>query len=395
MSAKNDISIVSIVRGGCIAVVLLAAASAAFAYPPDPDNAALLYYQAFLLDEQPDEATSQLLDDLVKGTISPNDKVKEYVQSCRSTINYALMATEREHCNWGIVYSKGFSAALPHLAQCRRLSKLMLADARLLAAQGAYDEALERCLSTKKLARHVDDGIVISLLVAHAIDALADDCIRDILGMTSPDPQVLQRLKGQLLTVSTPAPSFAKGLKLEQEMALDMMRMDRLDEIMDVLKSADGSTPNVLPAKVDEAFLARNREYYERYMTALQATLAAPMSYEKKHAELKAMVDRMTQEVGKNPDAVLTAALVPALNRVYSIEAKAQARANALRVGIEILIARTQTGALPERLPTDLPKDPFSDGDYLYEKTGAGFVLRCQGKDLDKDTTYEYTFAVK
>jgi hypothetical protein len=382
-------------RGGCIGVVLLIAVSAAFAYPPDPDNAAMLYYQAFLLDEQPDEATSQLLDDFVKGTIGPSDKIKEYVQSCRSTINYALMATEREHCNWGIVYSKGFSMALPHLAQCRRLSKLMLADARLLAAQGAYDEALERCLSTKKLARHVGDGIVISLLVGHAINALADDCIREILGMTSPDPQVLQWLKGQLLTVSTPAPSFAKGLKLEQEMALDMMRMDRLEELTEVLKSADGSTPNGPAVKIDEEFLARNREYYERYMTALQATLAAPMSYEKKHAELKAMVDRMTQEASKSPDAVLTTALVPALNRVYSIEAKSQARANALRVGVEILLARTQAGALPEHLPANMPKDPFSDQDYLYEKTGTGFVLRCQGKDLDKDTTYEYAFAVK
>jgi len=241
----------------------------------------------------------------------------------------------------------------------------------------------------------VGDGIVISLLVGHAINALADDCIREILGMTSPDPQVLQWLKGQLLTVSTPAPSFAKGLKLEQEMALDMMRMDRLEELTEVLKSADGSTPNGPAVKIDEEFLARNREYYERYMTALQATLAAPMSYEKKHAELKAMVDRMTQEASKSPDAVLTTALVPALNRVYSIEAKSQARANALRVGVEILLARTQAGALPEHLPANMPKDPFSDQDYLYEKTGTGFVLRCQGKDLDKDTTYEYAFAVK
>jgi len=392
MKAKNDISIV---RGGCIAVVLLAAASSAFAYPPDPDNAAMLYYQAFLLDEQPDEATAQLLDDFVKGTIGPSDKIKEYVRSCRSAINYALMATEREHCNWGIVYSKGFSTALPHLAQCRRLSKLMLADARLLAAQGACREALDRCLSTKRLARHVGDEIVISLLVAHAIDGMADDCIREIVGMTSPDPQVLQWLKGQLMTASTPPPSFAKGLKLEQEMALDTMRMDRLVEIREMLTGDGGSQPNGLPAKVDEEFLAKNREYYERYMTVLQATLAAPMPYEKKHAELKAMVDRMTQEASKGPDAVLTAALGPALNRVYSIEAKSQARANALRVGVELLLARAQSGALPERLPANMAKDPFSDQDYLYEKTGAGFVLRCQGKDLDKDTTYEYAFAVK
>jgi len=392
MRVKKD---TSVVRVGCMAVVLLVAASSAFAYPPDPDNAAMLYYQAFLLDKQPDEATSQLLDDFVKGTVGPSDKIKEYVQGCRSTINYALMATEREHCNWGIAYSKGFSASLPHLAQCRRLSKLMLADARLLAAQGAYREALDRCLSTKKLAHHVGDEIVISFLVVHAIDAIADDCIREILGMMPPDPQVLQWLKGQLMIVSTPQPSFARSLKLEQEMALDIMRMDRLDELTEILTGDIESKAKGLPAKIDEEFLAKNREYYVRYMTAMQATLAAPMSYDKKYAELTTMLDRMTEEAGRSPDAVLTAAFAPALNKVYGIDAKAQARANALRVGVELLIAKTQTGALPDRLPANMPKDSFSGQDYLYEKTDAGFVLRCQGKDLDKDKLYEFEFKLK
>jgi hypothetical protein len=64
-------------------------------------------------------------------------------------------------------------------------------------------------------------------------------------------------------------------------------------------------------------------------------------------------------------------------------------------VGIELLLAQAQTGTLPERLPANMLKDPFSGQDYAYEKTSTGFVLRCQGKDLDKDTTYEYPFTVK
>jgi hypothetical protein len=34
-----------------------------FALPPDPDNAALLYYQAFLLYPQADDSTRDLLRD--------------------------------------------------------------------------------------------------------------------------------------------------------------------------------------------------------------------------------------------------------------------------------------------------------------------------------------------
>lgn len=391
MRAKKEISIV---RAGCLAVVLLVVASPAFAYPPpDPDNAAVLYYQAFLLYNAP---TSQAFDDFVKGTTGPSEEVKECLQKGRTAISYALMATEREQCNWGLVYSKGFSLALPHLAQCRSLAKLILADARLLAAEGNYREALERCLSTKKLARQVGDELVIGLLVWHAIDGLADDCIRDIVGLMSPDAQMLQWLKGQLITISTPASSFAGSLRLEHEMFMDMMRMDRLDELTEVLKG-DGTSqaPAGLPAQIDEEFLAKNREYYDYYMTTLQATLAAPISYAKKHAELKAMLERMTQEAARKPNAVLTTVLVPALNRVFSIETKSQARANALRVGLELLLVKAQTGTLPERLPANMLKDPFSDQDYLYERTSTGFVLRCQGKDLDKDTTYDYAFTVK
>ena len=57
--------------------------------------------------------------------------------------------------------------------------------------------------------------------------------------------------------------------------------------------------------------------------------------------------------------------------------------------------AKAQTGSLPDRLPANALKDPFSGQDYLYQKTAAGFMLRCQGKDLDKDQVYEWEFKVK
>ncbi len=356
--------------------------------PPDPDNAAVLYYQSFLLCNAP---ASQSFDDFVKGTTGPNEEIKQYLhQKARTAIDYALMAAEREQCNWGLVYSKGFSMALPHLAQCRSLSRLLLADARLLASDGKYRKALERCLSTKRLARHVGDDTVISLLVRHAIDGLADDCIRDILGLMPPDAQTLDWLKGQLATASSGQAALGKSLKTEQEVFLETMRMDRLAELKEELKS---SVP--LPEKVDEEFLAKNREYYARFMISMQTTLAGPMSYAEKWSALRTMLNRLAQEAEKGTDATVAATLVPALGKVYGINIKAQARANALRVGLELLIAKAQTGSLPDRLPANALKDPFSGQDYLYQKTAAGFVLRCQGKDLDKDQVCEWEFKVK
>lgn len=139
-----------------------------------------------------------------------------------------------------------------------------------------------------------------------------------------------------------------------------------------------------LSEKIDEAVLAANREYYDRFMIRMQATLAVPMSYPEKWSALQAMFSQLTQDAKKGTEATLTAALVPALGKVHGIDVKAQARANALRVGLDLLTAKAQTGTLPDRLPANTLKDPFCVRDYLYERTSGGFVLRCQGKDLDK-----------
>jgi hypothetical protein len=393
-----------VMHGVCLAAVVLVAASPVFAYPPDPDNAALLYYQAFLLYNAPG---TESFDDFARGKTGPSDEIQECLKTGRTAISYALLATEREQCNWGLVYSKGFSMALPHLAQSRSLAKLLLADARMLAFDGQYREAFERCLSTKRLARHLGDEVVISLLVRHAIDAVADDGIRDILGMTPPDPQMLDWLKGQLASVSAYPPSFARSLKYEQEMTLEMLRADRLAElkvelgaveagkIAETIEALQAGDASQIPGQAEEALLARNREYLADYMTTMQATLARPMPYAEKWQILRAAQTQMVQDAATKPEAVITGTVAPALGKIYSVEVKAQARANALRVGMELLTAKAQTGKLPERLPANMLKDPFSDQDYLYEKTSTGFVLRCQGKDLDKDTTYEYPFTVK
>ena len=65
------------------------------------------------------------------------------------------------------------------------------------------------------------------------------------------------------------------------------------------------------------------------------------------------------------------------------------------QAGVAVCLKRAETGALPQVLPEGLPKDPFSGQDFQYERKGAGFVLRCRGKDLAKNKTYEYAFGAK
>jgi hypothetical protein len=80
---------------------------------------------------------------------------------------------------------------------------------------------------------------------------------------------------------------------------------------------------------------------------------------------------------------------------VHTLGARSEAYVNAAVAGVEVCLQQVNSGKLPTALPAGLPKDPFSGQDFQYERTDDGFVLRCQGKDLDKDIAEGFKFVVK
>ena len=80
--------------------------------------------------------------------------------------------------------------------------------------------------------------------------------------------------------------------------------------------------------------------------------------------------------------------------KLHSLDVRAGTHFNALKAALDIYIIKAKTGRLPNALPAGLPKDLFSGKDFEYAKTKEGFVLSCQGKDLDKDEFDQYEFKV-
>jgi hypothetical protein len=91
------------IRNKLTKLVLVAAvlmhASPALAYPPD--NAAVLYYKAFTLYEQPDNIGNALWD-YWKGKIESNEKIEECIEKNRRIIDIVLDATRIDDCDWGL-----------------------------------------------------------------------------------------------------------------------------------------------------------------------------------------------------------------------------------------------------------------------------------------------------
>ena len=251
-------------------------------------------------------------------------------------------------------------------------------------------------MNAKMLAKHVGDEMVVTFAVSLGLDKKADECIGDLLSMVVPDLKTLAWFRTQWRQVSVWEPSCARAIGVDEEMVLDAIRTDKLDDLVQTLRNAGMPDANDWGARADESLLSRSREYHLQYVKTMQSILTAPTAYEKKHAELEAMEDRLARDLSKSDVAVLTAAFAtPALSRLYGLQVKTRARTNALGAALEIYIARAKTGELPDQLPAGVSKDPFSGMDYLYEKTDSGFVLRCRGKDLDEGMIHEFTFTVK
>ena len=382
----------------CVTLMLLILATPALAYPPDPDNAALLYYQSYISYEKSDDTMREMVSDLSRGKIEPNERIKNYIENCRGAIDLAVAAAEIPNCNWGLKYSDGFSMLMSHLAQTRKLIFIIGAEIRILAAEGDYRQALDRCLTLRKISQHMGDETIISLLVAKALEKMADNHIQYLLGDMPQDIQTLAWLKNQLVIIESRPLSSKATSKYERELSLEHMHLDKLKELVEIVMGepiAPDSKEAEQLRKADKAFIEKNRDYYINHMDALQTILSTPMTYEKAYTELKKLNEQLKKEVAENTAATITSIVAPAYQKIYNIEIRETTFSNAVRAAVEVYITKVKTGQLPEELPAGLPKDLFSGKDFKYEKTKDGFVLRCRGKDLEKDETYKYEFKVK
>ncbi|MEN6424907.1 MAG: hypothetical protein ABFE13_06070 [Phycisphaerales bacterium] len=377
--------------GLALLIFLSLGASRARAIPPDPDNAALLYYQAFLSLAELDEGERTLIRAVAAGEADPNDRAREYVRKCGAAIGFAEAAAQVRTCNWGFRFSQGFDALMPHLAQVRFLNFVLVADARIRAADGDYRGALQRGLLIGTLARQVGDDTLVSYLVSIALRRSEGRCMIEVVGKASGDASLLRWLKDELAASPQWKLTPVRPLKIEMEIALDAMQVGKLETLVRIA-AEDEQKRAEIRKMAGEDVLAKGRAMYSQRLSSMIRILGSSMPYEQAHAQLEPLGSGFDPN---DPSSALAGLMVPAISRVHTLGARSEAYVNAARAGIEICLQKAESGKLPTTLPAGLPKDPFSGQDFRYERTDDGFILRCQGKDLDKDVMEGFKFVVK
>lgn len=380
-----------------INLVVMLVTSSVLAIPPDPDNAALLYYQAFLsLAEIEDDAMDHLAE-VTRGRVAPDESTLEYINKCNGAIKFAEAAEDVPFCNWGVRYSQGFECLLPQMAQARHLTFVLIADARIRSSDGDYRGALERCLMTGQFARHVGEDTIISYLVSLSVRTLGYKCVQDIVGRISNDSEQLQWLKNEFVTSENYTLSPVRPLKIEMEIVTDLMQMKNVEKLARVLVNSgagdiagsDEGQINDIIKRADENILEHARKIYSERMNSALLVLSTSMQYETAYEKLKHLSDNLDPN---DPAQATASVFIPALFKIYSQDTMRRTTFNAIVTAIEIYISRIESGKLPDELPNDMPKDLFSGKDFKYEKTDDGFVLSCPSKDSDM---YKFSFKVE
>ena len=404
MKVNNSIKLICYLW---IGYIMMMPQSSAFAIPPDPDNAALLYYQAFCVYEKPDDSMKDMIGDLAKGKIEPNPTIIKYIESCRPAIKLAESAGELSKCDWGVKYSDGLDAQARYLAESKMLTYIILADARIALSQHDYDLAIQRCLTARKLAIDVgQDPVAVGYLVEKAIEKYTNKCIQEILSADVMELQTLQQLERRLDELDSRIKPVEFFLEVEQEVMAMYMTPERIQDLLPYINPE--SLPQLVNASDDtrecivnclrdanEQFFRKNIAYYNDYWAEIFSAFKLP--YQRAYNKLEELEKHYLENYNdcqENPDAILTVLLRPALYNLYNNGIQSETSSNAVKTAIEVYEIVVQTGKLPDELPSDLPKDLFSDKDFEYEKTTDGFILNCRGKDLVKDKTYEYEFNV-
>lgn len=379
-----------------IVLLMLTVTNRAFSH--NADNAALVYYQALLLHPEASDTPPYVVLEKVLHGSAPDPTVRSYLDASLETIQMTMTAAEMSHSAWGVALTPWgtMPTSLANLTdQLRRLVILLDVDARTNIADQEYHITIERCLGIRRLASHMAEETSLWYPVSLQFQTSAFKCIQSVLGHMSSDGDQLIWLQGQL-SVQGPPPLPGRTMEIALRDALEFLHRHpesietwRNNALKQVETGADTSGWLKL---ADADLLEEAKGSYDRFMASANRVLGGDMPYDQKYRGLQELSEDLANHATAGDPAGLVQFLVPDVSELYNAYVLRMAHYNAIRAAIEVYLVMAGTGQFPDGLPDGLAKDPYSGLTFRYERTGDGFVLRCQGEDIAAGGIQEYSF---
>ena len=366
----------------------------------DPDNAALLYYQAFLLCPKPDDIPREVSAVFHAESGGDAGKYRRYVKDYHYVIQLVGAASNIRRCNWAIPYLQGGQVSSTMMRRMRSLALIIGAKVRILAAEGDYTGALVHSLMLRRVARHIAEVPGTHEAVPLTIERTAFLCMHLVLDVMPPDETILTWLREQLDTgVRTyePLSAWIQNDFEQMSAAIKKYPRDTLSSLRQKLaeKESNEAQKRKVMALRDDEVLSLIQDAYARFLDSVLDILDSKMSYAERHQRLEKLVEAYRDEAERNPACIfavtIRAEAIPDLH--YSRTAHT-ASCNVYKAAVEIYLLRATTGRLPAALPDGLPKNPFTGKNFEYKVTEEGFVLSHLARDFKRGVR-EYKFKIR
>jgi hypothetical protein len=257
---------------------------------PDYKNAALLYYQALLLKPDHDQTVINKFYD-VYGGVDPDTQIRTFLGEWLPSMKVSEIASRIPQCTWGAWSESTIDLHFLN-AKLRPLFYVIAADAITLAYDGHYRAGLERCMTLRRIARHISHDSKLHFS-SSAFDGIALRTIRLILGEMPLDADVLAWFQGQLAMFQEATTFLERTLQRYLEAKIDMVQSSSISSLRDMLlkRAADERAKQNVRDLTDEQIRAQAIETVQGLFDSVFAILHSDKSAEQKHAEMQELAN--------------------------------------------------------------------------------------------------------
>lgn len=365
----------------------------------DRANAALVYQEAFEAitprEKMPTLWKDKAVDwlDYDKSVFDPKDKdLRKFLDSQGRGLALLRKAAAMPACWFEHDYFLAGDLLLPELQRLRDGAALLACDALSQAAHGEGRVAWEDVRAIFGMSRHINDPILISVLVAIAIEKTGARALEGVLALLPPAPEDLARWP--LDESFSYHRSLRRSFQMEEAaFGLSSFAMFATPDSARKLLTAGWMEPLPPPAlwlfesPVYRVFLlSSDLATYRRFMKDIQAMAGRP--YHEAAKEWQAF-----DQAGRiHRGGIWTALIVPAVNKCAQAAAEGDAVRHLSQLAIALTAYRAKNGKYPDHLDSlvpeflpRIPEDPFDGQPIRMKRDGADLVLYSIGRDLKDD----------
>lgn len=364
-------------------------------------NAALRYYQAMIRCPDLDEVPSEVVRRVFEGSGDARD-ARPYVNKYESVIEDVEAAAQMRRCDWGIPLLQAPSFQVATAVRARTIVFLLGADARILAEDGDHRAAFRRLFTLYRFAEHAASEPNLGSVVPHLIAGNAHRFMQQTLSITPPDRELLTWLRAELAADPFGPAWLPTVLHTDFQRALVAMHADEtfLVRFRTIVPTNSSETfrakQKALNDLDDGGLFDRIREPYACFLDDALEVLTGDMSYGQTCQTIDSMAEALEQKALDDPTVIHDwRVYAREMAGHYSTLVLHKTSLNALRVAVELYLAKAETGHLPQSLPDGLPNDLLSGQDFAYELTDTGFILRCRVIPDGYSTVPQFGFEVK